>query len=215
MRVMTGIDTQACSVRRLFLCDRLVLGLVLLALTTAVPACRRVSTEEDPNAEGPPTTLSQDELAEAYSNLGVFLAEARTDRVWRMFKGKQQAVLSAVDDTLQIEATGDDPVVIIPGSLVAGKRFMVEVVIESPAQTFAQMYFLTKGQRDYTEHHSQLAELTPGKNIIYFRLDHPNLAGSLRFDPGKVPGVYRVSSMNAMEMVNGDDDDDDDGEEAD
>ncbi len=207
MRLMTGTDAHARHCRRLIPFNRLVAGVVLLAFAGAMSSCGRNSDKEDPNAEGPPTTLSQDDLADTYSSLGVFLAAARTERVWRMFKAKQQAVLTVEDNALKVEATDDNPTIIMPGSAVAGKRFMLEVVIESPARTFAQLYFLTKGQRDYTERHSQLAELTPGKNIIYFRLDHPNLTGSLRFDPGQVPGIYRLTSIDVMELGNGDEED--------
>ncbi len=163
-------------------------------------SCR--DSESGANAEGSPVVPSQVELAATYSTLTDFIIEVRKDAGWKKFRAEKQATLTPGDNRLRIEATSDDPVIILPGSdLVASvKRFMVELVIESPAETQAQLYYLTKGQTKYTERHSQIAPLKPGRNIIYFQVEDPNLIGPLRLDPGATAGVYVISSMNVMAL---------------
>ncbi len=163
-------------------------------------SCR--DSENGATAEGSPVVLSQDELAANYSTLTDFIIEVRKDAGWKKFRAEKQAMLITGDNRLRIQATGDDPVIILPGSgLVAGvKRFMVEVVIESPAETHAQLYYLAKGQTKYMERNSQIAPLKPGRNIIYFRVEDPNLIGPLRLDPGATAGLYVISSMNVMAL---------------
>ncbi len=194
VKAQRGMARTALHARRVFAFA------AMLVAGFGAGSCR--DSENGATAEGSPVVLSQDELAATYSTLTDFIIEVRKDAGWKKFRAEKQAMLITGDNRLRIQATGDDPVIILPGSgLVAGvKRFMVEVVIESPAETHAQLYYLTKGQTKYTERHSQIAPLKPGRNIIYFRVEDPNLIGPLRLDPGATAGVYVISSMNVMAL---------------
>lgn len=108
----------------------------------------------------------------------------------------QQGTMSVADNKLTLTATGDDAGLILP-PFAAGKRFIVEATYDSPADTMAQLFYKTSGQKDYSEANSQAASVKAGRNVIYFRVDAPNIIDPLRFDPGAVPGVYVLESMVA------------------
>ncbi len=198
---MTLVKARRELARTALQARRVFVFAAMLGAVFGAGSCR--DSENQANAEGNPVVPSQDELAATYSTLTDFIIEVRKDAGWKKFRAEKQATLSTGDNRLRIQATGDDPVIILPGSgLVAGvKRFMIEVVMESPAETHAQLYYLTKGQTKYTERHSQVAPLKPGRNIIYFRVEDPNLIGPLRLDPGATAGVYVISSMNVMALT--------------
>ena len=70
--------------------------------------------------------------------------------------------------------SSDDPQLILP-PFAEGKQFILQVVIQSPVDTLAQLFFLLQGQSSYLEDRSYMVPLKPGKNVIYFRLDSPAL----------------------------------------
>ncbi len=126
------------------------------------------------------------------------MIEVHSDEIWNKFWAAKDAVLTTGDDRLHIEAKGDDPGIILPGASGATqypKGLMIELEIESPTETTAQLFYLTNWQTKYTNLHSQIVPLAPGQNIIYFKVDHPRLVPPLRFDPGTAAGVYIVSCM--------------------
>lgn len=174
---------------------------ILLTLAITMSSCHKneMASPEQTGEGGTPAVFSQEELAETYASLTGFIAEAQSDKVWSQFRAQQQATIMTVDNSMRIEVTGDKPVLIAP-AFAAGKRFIVEAVMDCPADTTAQLYYLTKGQASYTEGHSQKVQLKRGRNIVYFRVDLPNLMDPLRFDPATTPGVYLVRSMNAMAL---------------
>ena len=105
-------------------------------------------------------------------------------------------------DRLVVYAAGDDASLILP-RFAAGKRFIVQVVINSPVETTAQLYYLTNGQTKYRESQSQIAKLVPSRNVVYFRVDAPNVIDPIRFDPSAAPGEYTIESMTAMGLPRG------------
>ena len=150
----------------------------------------------DAPEQGTAEELSQEDLEATYATLTGLTAEARTEEVWKRF-GAQQAAVSVVDNRLIVNATGDNPTLTLP-PFVTGTRFIMQVVINSPVETVAQVYYLRKGQTKYKESQSQVAGLSPGRNVIYFRLDAPDLIDPVRFDPAEAPGEYIIESMTAM-----------------
>ena len=145
---------------------------------------------------GDPVALSQEELAAEYATLTGLVAEGVDANVWRLFRAQQQAKLSFSGSRLVVTATGDNPVLILP-AFATGQRFILEAVIESSNVTSAQLYYLTSGQRKYSEDQSQVVELKPGHNVVYFRIDDPNVVDPLRFDPASSPGTYTIERMTA------------------
>lgn len=99
-------------------------------------------------------------------------------------------------DTLKVTATGADPQMLLP-AFIQGKRFIIKATVISPVATQMQVFYLRKGQTAYSDPQSQMAELTPGRNDVYFRFDAPDIIDPLRVDIGAVPGDYVLESMVA------------------
>lgn len=176
----------------------------MIALALALASCDRAPeappTAEAPAPQGTPATFSQDELAAMYPSLSGLVAEARTSDVWKRFNATQQANLTVADNRLQIEATGDNPIIILPAFGATGHRFLIETIIESPTATTARMFYMVKGQTQYYDAQSQVVALQPGRNVVYFRFEDRNIIDPLRLDPGAAPGTYVIESMRAMEL---------------
>jgi hypothetical protein len=113
-----------------------------------------------------------------------------------MSTANEQVVLTPSENGLKIVSSGGDPQLILP-PFAEGKRFILQVVIQSPVDTTAQLFFLLQGQSSYLEDKSYTVPLKPGKNVIYFRLDSPSLIDPLRFDPAVHPGNYIIDSITA------------------
>ena len=73
----------------------------------------------------------------------------------------------------------------------------MEVVVESPATTEMQLFYLLPGQKSFTEPQSEKRPLRSGHNVVYFELPDPAWTGVLRLDPGMMPGVYLIRSIKA------------------
>lgn len=111
----------------------------------------------------------------------------------------RQAQLIPTGDKLRITATGEDPQVLLP-PFIQGKQFIIQATIDSPADTFLQIYYLRSGQSTYTEAQSQKAPLAKGKNVVYLRFTAPNMVDPLRVDIGAAPGDYIIESMVARAL---------------
>lgn len=165
------------------------------------PAAAPTTIETDTSG-GEPVVYAQSELASDYATLTGLVAEAVTGGVWRQFRAQQQATLSVAGDRLVVKATGDNPVIILP-AFAAGQRFIIEAVIESENATSAQLYYLTPGQTKFSEDQSQLVDIKAGLNVVYFRIDDPNVIDPLRFDPASKPGTYTIERMTARGLPPG------------
>jgi hypothetical protein len=161
----------------------------------ATPA-RAPSAVETDGSAGDAVVIPQEELASEYATLLGLVAEASSAQVWQQFRAQQQAKLSVTANQLIVNATGDNPVIILPG-FAANQRFIIEAVINSSNETSAQLYYLTPGQTKYTEDQSQIVQLKPGRNIVYFKIDDPNVIDPLRLDPASTPGTYTFERMTA------------------
>lgn len=112
---------------------------------------------------------------------------------------EKQATLSVADNRLVVNATGGDSAIFLP-PFAAGKRFLVQIILDSPADTAAQLFYLVSGQAAYTEARSQIVALTKGRNVVYFQVAEPNVVDPIRFDPGALPGTYTIESMVARAL---------------
>lgn len=144
--------------------------------------------------------LPQAELAATFNSATALIAEAKTDAVWRKFKVQQQGQMALAGNRLKFTATGGDGALLLPAFAV-GRRLVIQAVLDSPVATTAQMFYLTAGQTTYKAAQSQAVPLETGRNVIYFRLDRPNLADPIRFDPGTEAGVYMLESMTARALA--------------
>ena len=144
-------------------------------------------------------SLPQEELATIFEATPGLLAEARTPAVFSQFRPVQQAQLIPTGDKLRITATGDDPQVLLP-AFIQGKQFIIQATIDSPADTFVQMYYLRPGQTTYTEAQSQQAPLVKGRNVVYLRFTATGMVDPLRLDIGAARGDYVIESMVARAL---------------
>jgi hypothetical protein len=53
----------------------------------------------------------------------------------------------------------------------------------------------------YTETHSQLFPLIKGRNVVYFRVNQPDLIDPVRLDPAFNAGDYKIESIAAREIA--------------
>lgn len=177
----------------------------LLSSCTEAPNAAATPVPSGANAAASPATpfalpadqaLPQSELASIFETAKNLLAEAKTAAVFSQFRAGQQVQLTPAGDSLKVTATGDDPQVFLP-AFTQGKQFIIQAIVESPTDTVMEMYYLRRGTPDYTNEQSQSAPLVKGRNVVYFRLNAPDLIDPLRMDIGAAPGNYTVVSMIA------------------
>ncbi len=145
---------------------------------------------------GTTLVIPQERLASAFDASPTLVFSATTSAEFARINGNGQVVLTPSEKGLKIVSSGDDPQLILP-PFAEGKRFILQVVIQSPVDTTGQLFFLLQGQSTYLGDKSFEVQLKPGKNVIYFRLDSPSLVDPLRFDPGFLPGNYIIESITA------------------
>lgn len=143
--------------------------------------------------------IPQEGLASAFDASPSLVFSAKASTEFTGIKGNEQVVLTPSENGLKIVSSGDDPQLLLP-PFAEGKQLVLQMVIDSPVDTLAQLFFLREGQTTYVEGQSQSCPLKAGKNIIYFRLDQPGLADPLRFDPAVHPGEYVIESIIARAM---------------
>ena len=143
-----------------------------------------------------PAPKSQAQLEADFNSSRAIIGEAKAQAVFSQFKAGHQVQLSSGWDTLKVHATGDDPQFFLP-PFGAGRRFIIEAVVQSPADTIMQIYYLRTGQNQYNGDQVRTSVLKEGRNTVYFELDAPDLIDPLRVDIGTVPGHYVVESMIA------------------
>lgn len=144
----------------------------------------------------PVAGANQAEVAQAFASASVRVAEAIGRDVFARFRVGKQAHLIAGEKSLTVQATGDDPQILLP-PFAAGRRFIIKTVIASPADTTMQAYYLRQGQAEYSEEQSQTAPLKRGRNEVYFRFDDAAIIDPIRIDVGTISGEYIIESMVA------------------
>lgn len=145
---------------------------------------------------GPPQT----ELAAAFEASSAPIFEARTPAELGQIRAGNQASVAASDAGVRIVATGDDPSVALP-PFAAGKKFILQVMIDSPAATGIQLFHLAGAAKDYSVQASQSSELQAGPNTVYFAVTADDVKDPLRLDPGYTPGEYTIRSLVAREWA--------------
>jgi hypothetical protein len=160
------------------------------------PSAKGVNPSATAAPSGTTSVIPQEGLASAFDASPSLVFSAKASTEFTGIKGNEQVVLTPSENGLKIVSSGDDPQLILP-PFAEGKQFILQVVIQSPVDTVAQLFFLLQGQSSYLEDKSYMVPLKPGKNVIYFRLDSPSLTDPLRFDPAAHPGNYIIESITA------------------
>jgi hypothetical protein len=140
---------------------------------------------------------SQSDLAAAFaSSRNVLFDGAKADELTKLRPLRAELIKQA--QGLLIKASGSDPALLLPQ---VHEAFIAKVGLMSPASTKMQLFYLPPDKTDYDEAHSLVQPLKPGKNVIYFELDQPDFTGTLRLDPGDVPGEYLLESLELRRAV--------------
>jgi hypothetical protein len=63
-----------------------------------------------------------------------------------------------------------------------------------------ELFYLREGQTTYVGPQSILYRMNKGKNVVYFKLDQPDLTDPVRLDPGMAPGDYVIESVVARAL---------------
>lgn len=147
-----------------------------------------------------PSVVSQAELAKAFDDSTTTILDLKTTEQFSQVKMNAEVVLTPGTDGLAMKVTGNDPVFFLP-PFAAGKQFILKVVMETSAQTGMQLFYMLRDTPNYTEAHSQTVPLTKGRNVVYFRINQPDLIDPLRLDPTYTPGDYKIESITAREIA--------------
>ncbi len=103
--------------------------------------------------------------------------------------------------TLQIDAHGADPALLLPPLRLPGlRRLVLTVDITAPSETKLRFFYNTD---DFpVVHHNKRSLghlLRAGRNQVFLEVSVENLTGRLRFDPGSAPGEYQLHSLAVYE----------------
>jgi hypothetical protein len=110
------------------------------------------------------------------------------------FSALHEAELKTGPRELRIVASGSDPQVLLPKmALEAGRRGILRIDIEVPADTGLQLFYRPASVSAFGDYHMDRS-VRRGKNTVYFELSEDQLAGGqLRLDPGMVAGEYVIT----------------------
>jgi hypothetical protein len=96
------------------------------------------------------------------------------------------ATIAASEDGWMIGSGGKTPQLLLPAiDSLAGRPLMLRVEITSPQETELRVYYRRGSQSDYTLTRYVASPLSAGHNVVYLSIDVPDLAGRLRFEPGR------------------------------
>lgn len=140
--------------------------------------------------------ISQAELATAFDASRDNLFEAKTSADLVKCRALQYCEIVAVADGIKVIAQGGDAAILLP-PFAEGKRFILQVIIDSPVESGIQLFYMLRGQKQYGEGNAPLVPLTKGKNTIYFKVEESNVIDPLRLDPSFKPGDCTISSVVA------------------
>lgn len=173
-----------------------------LGLMLSFVACSREKATVASETSASPTNASankansQAELAAAFDASTENLFEGKTSADLAKCRPLQYCELVSVADGLKVIAQGDDSAILLP-PFAEGKRFIVQVVIDSPVDSAIQLFHMLRGQKDYGEAKAAMCPLQKGKNTIYFKVEDGNVVDPLRLDPSFKPGEYTIHSILA------------------
>jgi hypothetical protein len=137
---------------------------------------------------------SQADLAAAFNASSQVVLSSKASETLGKIKALKDVQLTLEANGLAIKATGNDPGLVLPECELSGHP-IVKVVIVSPVATTIQMFYKTRDALDYDEGHSSSYPLHPGENTVYLEVALREAFGTLRLDPGILPGDYLLKEF--------------------
>jgi hypothetical protein len=120
-----------------------------------------------------------------------------------------QVSLLAADGALGVEATGEDPSLLLPSvGLATAKLVLMRIEIVAPAKTMLQVFHSTARAPGFSAERCTMMSLAKGLNrrrfvIFDAAIAGDSLAGPLRLDPGMRPGRYLIRELALERAVEG------------
>jgi len=158
-----------------------------------------LSSQERARREEIAKLTPQKQFEEEFHASSEIIFEAKTSTDLAKCRVLQQCELRPSDNGLKIVARGDDPAILLP-NLAIGKRFVLQVTIDSSTETGIQLFYMMRGDKTYDEGHSATYPLKKGKNVIYFKVDQ-DVVDPLRLDPSYTLGEYTIESIIARSIL--------------
>ncbi|MBN2498498.1 MAG: hypothetical protein JXR96_28160 [Deltaproteobacteria bacterium] len=108
-----------------------------------------------------------------------------------------QVDIRSEEEALVVESLGRDPHFQLP-EMPLGEcgQIVVQVDLDSPVDTFFQLFYLAPGERRYSEKSSVVKKIRAGRGRLSLRV--PKAIGRLRLDPGREAGAYRIYSIEVF-----------------
>lgn len=104
--------------------------------------------------------------------------------------------------SLHLQALDRDPFFILPGIRARPRdAYLLRIYLDAPQPTSCQVFYLRPGQSRFQELRSSRRPLNTGINVVYFYLPGEVLGRPLRFDPGEVPGEYRLRGWQIRRLI--------------
>src|SRR5262249_37193033 len=141
----------------------------------------------------------QEQFAAEFNTSNEILFEAKTSADLARCRALQQCELRPSNNGLNIVVTGTDAAILLP-NFATGKRFILQVTIDSSAETGIQLFYMTRGDKTYDEARASIYPLKKGKNVIYFKVDQ-DVVDPLRLDPSYTRGEYTIESIEARTIL--------------
>ena len=139
-----------------------------------------------------PTRNPEWEFQHSRTTCLVLNAAENADKI----KSLHEIVVQTDRDSILLKSTGEDPFVLLPPFAPVSTHWVViKVHMWSPVKTKMQLFYKTKEKPFFNEGQSVIKEVKQGDNILYLMLPADVIIGSLRMDPGKKPGLYKLYAL--------------------
>jgi phosphoglycerol transferase len=157
-----------------------------------------LSSEERARREEIAKLTPQRQFEAEFNASSEIIFEAKTSADLAKCRALQHCQLRPNDNGLKIITKRDDAAILLP-NFAGGKRFTLQVTLDSSMETGAQLFYMMRGDKGYNEEHSAMYPLKKGKNVIYFKVDQ-DIVDPLRLDPSFTPGEYTIESIIARSI---------------
>ena len=134
----------------------------------------------------------------AFDALPDLLLRADGDRGFADLAAGLNVVLEpeAASGVLVVEAGSVDPQITFPQlDLRGAHRLGVAVALTSPVETEIQLFYRTDSEPRFFVRQMRSRHLTAGDNQLFFEIESAEPIRALRLDPGRLPGRYRLRSL--------------------
>jgi len=108
--------------------------------------------------------------------------------------------IQLVKNEYSFNSVGSDPILILPKvKTQPNKHIALKLDFNSPKKSSCQIFYKTVNNKHYNKQNSISLTTESGRNQIFILLPEKSIEGELRFDPGLVPGKYRIHSIEFLE----------------